>query len=263
MWTSENSHERGAKRYVLASSGPSITGRVTPGRRVRLFLHAPLRRVPCTPDHVGPVAPPVEFPPPTLSSVETDLELLGRLREGDEEAFVMLVTRYQQPMLRLARSMVASTAIAEEAVQDAWMGVVRGIDRFEGRSSLKTWLFRILANRARSAGAHEPSHTPIEALYAVDPSRFDPNGQWADPLERWPDESDNRLDAAALSPFLKAALDDLPPRQRQVVMLRDIEGLTNEEVCTVLAISSGNQRILLHRGRSRLRGVVETAMGQG
>src|SRR5580693_692713 len=102
-------------------------------------------------------------------------------------------------MLRLARTMVPSTAIAEEAVQDAWMGVVRGIDRFEGRSSLKTWLFRILANRARSAGAHEPSHTPIEALYAVDPSRFDPSGQWADPLERWPDESDNRLDAAALS----------------------------------------------------------------
>ncbi|HXB37734.1 MAG TPA: sigma-70 family RNA polymerase sigma factor [Acidimicrobiales bacterium] len=195
--------------------------------------------------------------------METDLELLGRLREGDEGAFVMLVTRYQRPMLRLARSMVASEAVAEEAVQETWMGVVRGIDRFEGRSSLKTWLFRILANRARSAGTREPSTTSIEALAAVDPSRFDPNGQWADPLESWVNESDNRLDAATLSPILRAALDDLPARQRQVVMLRDVEGLTNEEVCTVLEISSGNQRILLHRGRSRLRGVLETAMRKG
>jgi RNA polymerase sigma-70 factor, ECF subfamily len=199
----------------------------------------------------------------TLSTVETDLELLGRLREGDEGAFVMLVTLYQQPMLRLARSMVASEAVAQEAVQDTWMGVVRGIDRFEGRSSLKTWLFRILANQARSARPREPSNVTMEALHAVDPSRFDPNGQWADPLERWVDESDNRLDAATLSPILRAALDDLPPRQRQVVMLRDIEGLTNDEVCTVLEISSGNQRILLHRGRSSLRGVLETTMRQG
>jgi RNA polymerase sigma-70 factor (ECF subfamily) len=205
----------------------------------------------------------VEFVRSTLSNVETDLELLGRLREGDEGAFVMLVTRYQRPMLRLARSMVASEAVAEEAVQETWMGVVRGIDRFEGRSSLKTWLFRILANRARSAGTREPSTTSIEALAAVDPSRFDPNGQWADPLESWVNESDNRLDAATLSPILRAALDDLPARQRQVVMLRDVEGLTNEEVCTVLEISSGNQRILLHRGRSRLRGVLETAMRKG
>ena len=94
---------------------------------------------------------------PTLRAVEMDGELLSRLRSGDEEAFVMLVARYQQPMLRLACSMVSSQAVAEEAVQDTWLGVVRGIERFEGRSSLKTWLFRILVNRARSAGAHEPA----------------------------------------------------------------------------------------------------------
>ena len=175
----------------------------------------------------------------------------------------MLVARYQQPMLRLAASMVPTQAVAEEVVQDTWMGVVRGIDRFEGRSSLKTWLFRILTNRARSTSAREPSHTPIEALHTVDPSRFDANGQWADPLDRWNDESDDRLEAATWSQVLKAALDDLPPRQRQVVMLRDIEGLTNEEVCAVLDLSSGNQRILLHRGRSRLREILDLALREG
>jgi RNA polymerase sigma-70 factor (ECF subfamily) len=192
--------------------------------------------------------------------VESDVELLARLRNGDEEAFVMLVDRYQQPMLRLACSMVSNQAVAEEAVQDTWMGVVRGIERFEGRSSLKTWLFRILANRARSAGSREQHQTPIESLHAVDPLRFDAQGQWADPLDRWTDESDDRLDAATWLPILKTGLDELPPRQRQVVMLRDIEGLSGDEVCAVLGISGGNQRILLHRGRTRLREILEAEL---
>ena len=108
---------------------------------------------------------------PTLRTVEMDGELLSRVRTGDEEAFVMLVARYQQPMLRLACSMVSNQAVAEEAVQDTWLGVVRGIEQFEGRSSFKTWLFRILVNRARSAGAHEPADTSIETLHS---SRPDP-----------------------------------------------------------------------------------------
>jgi RNA polymerase sigma-70 factor (ECF subfamily) len=191
-----------------------------------------------------------------------DIEQLSRLRSGDEEAFVMLVARYQRSMLRLARSMVSSDAVAEEVVQDTWLGVVRGIDRFEGRSSFKTWLFSILVNRARSAGSAEHPNTPIEALHAVDPSRFDAQGQWADPLERWSEDSEDRLDAGALTPILNSALDDLPPRQRQVVVLRDVEGLTNAETCSALRISSGNQRILLHRGRSRLRGMLEAKMGE-
>jgi RNA polymerase sigma-70 factor, ECF subfamily len=189
--------------------------------------------------------------------VETDAELLTRLQSGDEAAFVMLVDRYQRSMLRLARSMVSSQAVAEEAVQDTWMGVVRGIERFEGRSSLKTWLFRILANRARSAGSVERHHTPIEAIHAVDPLRFDAQGQWADPLDRWIEQSEDRLDAAAWEPILRSGLDDLPPRQREVVVLRDIEGLSSGEVCGVLGISNGNQRILLHRGRTRLREILE------
>ena len=113
------------------------------------------------------------------------MELLGRLRDGDEEAFVMLVGRYHQPMLRVARSMVSSEAVAEEAVQDTWLAVVRGIERFEGRSSFKTWLFHILANRVRSAATREQRSAPVESPHAVDPARFDAHGQWADPLERW------------------------------------------------------------------------------
>ena len=194
---------------------------------------------------------------PTLRAVEMDVELLSRLRNGDEEAFVILVARYQQPMLRLARSMVSNQAVAEEAVQDTWLGVVRGIERFGGRSSFKTWLFQILANRARTAASREPVNAPIEALSAVDPTRFDAQGQWADPLDQWTQESDERLDAATWAPILKSALDELPPRQRQVVMLRDVEGLSNDEACAVLGISVGNQRILLHRGRSRLREILD------
>jgi RNA polymerase sigma-70 factor (ECF subfamily) len=200
---------------------------------------------------------------PTLPTVEMDVELLGRLRSGDEEAFLMLVGRYQQPMLRLARSMVASQAVAEEAVQDTWMGVVRGIDKFEGRSSFKTWLFRILVNRTRSAGAKELPYVPIEDAQAVDPARFDAQGHWADPVVPWTERSDNRLDAAKWSPILSAAISQLPDRQRQIVMLRDVEGLSSAEACDVLGISVGNQRILLHRGRTRLREVVEFEMEKG
>ncbi|HEX3840948.1 MAG TPA: RNA polymerase sigma factor [Acidimicrobiales bacterium] len=189
--------------------------------------------------------------------METDVELLNRLRGGDEEAFVMLVTRYQQPMLRLARSMVPSYAVAEEAVQDTWMGVVRGIERFEGRSSFKTWLFRILTNRTRTAGSREQHQRKIDSLHAVDPSLFNFQGQWADPCDRWIEESEDRLDAAVWAPVLKSALDELTARQRQVVILRDVEGLSNEEVCAVLDLSSGNQRILLHRGRTRLREILD------
>lgn len=198
----------------------------------------------------------------TLPSVDTDLELLTRLRNGEEAAFVMLVARYQQPMLRLARSYVPSRAVAEEAVQETWMGVVKGIDRFEGRSAFKTWLFRILVNRARSAGSREQRHAPLESHHSVDPIRFDAGGQWADPVEPWTEDSDDRLEAATWVPILQSGLDDLPPRQRQVVVLRDMEGLSGDEVCSVLDISAGNQRILLHRGRARLREILEVEIAK-
>jgi RNA polymerase sigma-70 factor, ECF subfamily len=245
-----------ASKGTVAAWHPRVTPRVACNRRVTVsdrvetnlyvYVHVP--------------RPNTGSTRPTIRQVETDVELLNRLRDGDEEAFVALVTRYQEPMLRLACSMVQSRAVAEEAVQDTWMGVVRGIDRFEGRSSLKTWLFRILANRARSAGTVEHRHVQEGKGPAADPSRFDAGGGWAEPLDRWVEETDERIDAAAWSPLLKMALDGLPARQRQVVLLRDVEGLSGTEVCDVLSISAGNQRLLLHRGRSQLRDVVDAAM---
>jgi RNA polymerase sigma-70 factor (ECF subfamily) len=196
----------------------------------------------------------------TIPVVETDLELLGRLRSGDEEAFSLLVGRYQQPMLRLARSFVPSQAVADEAVQDTWMAVVRGIDRFEGRSSFKTWLFRVLANRARSAGISEQRHSPPESGRAVDLSHFEAGGQWAEPVEPWSERSIDRLDAAKWSTALRTALEDLPARERQVVLLRDVEQLSSAEACVVLDISPGNLRLLLHRGRNRLREALRPVM---
>ncbi len=184
-------------------------------------------------------------------AVEADVDLLSRLRDGDEAAFVQLVERYQSRLLRLARSMVSTPAVAEEVVQDTWMAVVKGIERFEGRSSLRTWLFRILANRARSTGIREQRH--VASGPAVDASCFDAAGAWAQPVAPWAERSDERLDAARWAPVMREALSDLPPRQREVVLLRDVEGLTSDEVCAVLDLSRGNERILLHRGRSRLR----------
>ncbi len=192
-----------------------------------------------------------------LQNVEADAALLDRLREGDEAAFVTLVGRYHEPMVRLARSIVASQAIAEEAVQDTWIGVVRGIEGFEGRSSFKTWLFRILVNRARSAAAQEERSVSADVVSTVNPSRFDATGQWAQPVDQWRTEFDDRLDAAIWAPILKSALEQLPSRQRTVVVLRDVEGLSSEEVCTVLGITGGNQRILLHRGRARMREILD------
>jgi RNA polymerase sigma-70 factor, ECF subfamily len=194
---------------------------------------------------------------------DPDAELLGRLRAGDEQAFVMLVRRHHDAMIRLACGYVPSVAVAEEVVQDTWLGVLRGIGGFEGRSSVRTWLFRILVNRARTTAVRERRSVAIgDPEPAVDPARFDDTGHWASPPEHWTEEADSRLDAAKLAGRLRSAIDDLPDRQREVVTLRDIEGLSSEEVCSALEISEGNQRVLLHRGRSRLRQAVETEFGR-
>jgi RNA polymerase sigma-70 factor (ECF subfamily) len=193
--------------------------------------------------------------------MDPDVDLLVRLRTGDEEAFVSLVNRYNGSLLRLARSYVPTEAVAEEAVQETWMGVVRGVDRFEGRSSFKTWLFRILINRARSAGTREPRNLPlVDQEPAVDPTRFTAAGAWAEPVGAWETDADDRLVAATWSKTLGEALGDLPHRQREIVVLRDVEGLTSADVCDVLGITEGNQRVLLHRGRSRLRSTLESEL---
>jgi len=196
-----------------------------------------------------------------LDPADADLRLLERLRSGDEDAFVTLVGRHHDPMLRLARTFVHSHAVAEEVVQDTWLGVLHGIDRFEGRSSLRTWLLAILVNRARSAGTREARSIPSDtAAAAVDPSRFDASGAWSTPPQPWSDAVEERLGAAALRDEILAALTAMPERQRAVVMLRDVDGLRSDEVCQVLALTPAKERVLLHRGRSRLRQALETTI---
>jgi RNA polymerase sigma-70 factor, ECF subfamily len=190
--------------------------------------------------------------------MESDKDLLLRLRAGDERAFAGLVERYHGPMLRLAVSFVPSRAVAEEVVQDTWLAVLRGLAGFEGRSSLRTWVFRILVNRARTTGTREQRSVPVaDPEPVVDPSRFDASGGWAEPPEHWIEAAEGRMETGKLAHRIRAWLDELPARQRQVVILRDIEEMSSEEVCAVLAISEVNQRVLLHRGRSRLRQLLE------
>jgi RNA polymerase sigma-70 factor (ECF subfamily) len=198
-----------------------------------------------------------------VASAATDVELLDRLRDGDETAFVELVTVYQPRMLRLARNFVPSQAVAEEVVQDTWLAVVRGIERFEGRSSLATWLFAILVNRAKTAGVRENRDQTLSPDELADPAnRFDASGAWAAPPESWSDAADDRIVAAQFAARAREHLDALPAAQREVVLLRDVEGLTSREVCDVLGITEGNQRVLLHRGRSRVRTALEPEVTQ-
>ncbi|MCW2978859.1 MAG: polymerase, sigma-24 subunit, subfamily [Solirubrobacterales bacterium] len=192
------------------------------------------------------------------TAATADAELVEKLREGDEAAFVALAGRHQAAMLRLAAAFVPSTAVAEEVVQDTWMAVLRGLDGFAGRSSFKTWLLHILVNRAKSTGMGEARSLPIgDAGPAVDRSRFDAAGAWMAPPRHWVEDSEDRLLATGLRDRLELALKRLPERQRAIVILRDVDGLSSEEVCGVLGITAGNQRVLLHRARGHLREAIE------
>lgn len=203
--------------------------------------------------------------PPQPGQVD-DRRLVARLLDGDARAFATLVDRYHTPLLRLALTFVSNRSTAEEVVQDTWIGIINGLPTFEGRSALKTWIVRILTNRAKTLGGREARSIPFSSLGnpknaegpAVDPSRFQPNGMWADPPRRWDDDTPEKLlmRHEALQ-HLEEAISELSADQRSVVTLRDIEGLAADEVCEVLQISEGNQRVLLHRGRSKLRRSVE------
>ena len=188
------------------------------------------------------------------TAVDEDEALVVALRSGDEAAFVELVRRYQPRLLRLAESTVRSRAVAQEVAQDTWIAVMRGVDRFEGRSSFKTWLFRILLNRARTAAQREErAGRPDDTLE----ERFDASGAWSVPPEPWSERADDRLVASHLAGRVHELLPELPDAQRQVVVLRDVEGLSPTEVSELLGVTDGNQRVLLHRGRSRLRDLLE------
>lgn len=191
---------------------------------------------------------------------DPDAMLLEALRAGDEQAFATLVDRYHTRLLRFAESLVPSRAVAEEAVQDTWLGVVRGVARFEGRSSVKTWLFRILANRASTAGTREPRNAPLATDDVLD-SRFDASGGWVEPPAPWADAVDDRIVATELAERIKACLPQLPDAQRQVLVLRDIEGIEAADVCELLGVSAGNQRVLLHRARARVRNILDAELG--
>jgi len=192
------------------------------------------------------------------SATVSDGEIVARLQAGDEAAFAALVRQYQPSLLRLARQMVASSAVAEEVVQDTWLAVVRGVERFEGRSSLKTWLFRILANRARTSIGRELRSGPLPLDEVTE--RFDRSGAWVTPPVPWSDEAEDRIVAARLAAKVNEVLPTLPEAQRQVMVLRDVEGLSAADVATVLGLTDGNQRVLLHRARARIRQHLDAEM---
>jgi RNA polymerase sigma-70 factor (ECF subfamily) len=190
-----------------------------------------------------------------------DARLVAGLRAGDEAVFSELMDRYGDAMVKVALMYVATRALAEEVVQETWIAVLRGIDGFEGRAALRTWIFRILVNRARSAAIGESRSVPFSALGdegpTVDPDRFLEDGRWASPPVRWSDHPERRALAAELREHLRAALEQLAPAQRAVVTLRDLHGFSAADVCGLLEITPGNQRVLLHRGRARLRALIE------
>jgi RNA polymerase sigma-70 factor (ECF subfamily) len=191
--------------------------------------------------------------------MDEDAGLVDRLRAGDEVAFEELVRRYQPRLLRLAEATVGSRAVAEEACQDAWLAVLRGVERFEGRSAFKTWLFRVLLNRARTSAAREQRAGKTGAGGDV-VERFDDNGAWAEPPVPWSDQVDERVTAVDLAGRVRELLPTLPEQQRQVVTLRDIEGLDAADVGELLGITDGNQRVLLHRGRAKLRALLSVEL---
>ena len=208
--------------------------------------------------------------------MHAETKLIEDLREGRESAFEALVEQHHASMVRLARSFVASDASAEEVAQEAWIGVLRGIATFEGRSSLKRWIFAIVINRAKSRGLNESRSVPFssfvkgevtEAQAAVDPDRFlGPGtpwpGHWAAPPVSWREDPEERLLQLETRTRLARALEELPPAQRAVVTLRDIAGFEAAEICNELDIGETHMRVLLHRGRSKLRAALEQYLNE-
>jgi RNA polymerase sigma-70 factor (ECF subfamily) len=201
---------------------------------------------------------------------DPDAALLERLRRGDEDAFRALVEEHGPFLMRLVMMHVPSRAIAEEVVQDTWLAALNGLDRFEGRSMLRTWLASIALNKARTRGTREGRILPFALLRrryeegggpALDPDRFQGKrgerpGWWASPPVAWEDPQ-SRLEANETRDVLLRAIRDLPPRQREVIALRDISGWDAEEVRNALDLSETNQRVLLHRARSKVRAALE------
>jgi RNA polymerase sigma-70 factor (ECF subfamily) len=216
------------------------------------------------------MVPPREQPPsgPAGTPDPAEAALLARLRQGDAAAFEALVDRHGGPLLRLARSFVKVPAVAEEVVQDTWLAALDGLAGFEGRSSLRTWLFRILANKARTRAVREGRSVPWSSLGpgddgpSVDPDCFQPDGHWKQAITGWTEEDPERLALGAETrAAIEAAIGALPENQRAVITLRDVEGVEAEEACAILGLSEANQRVLLHRARTRVRMALHDHLG--
>jgi RNA polymerase sigma-70 factor (ECF subfamily) len=205
----------------------------------------------------------------TAPTAAEETELVARLRAGDEQAFADLVDRHSGMMLAVARGYVRTRAVAEEVVQEAWLGVLNGLDRFEGRSSLKTWIMRIVVNIAISRGEREARSIPFSAFASeegeepvVDPERFRDEsdgfpGHWRAYPGNWASLPDDALLGRETLEVVMRAIEELPDAQRVVITMRDVAGCSAEEVCGTLDVSDGNQRVLLHRARSHVRDALE------
>jgi RNA polymerase sigma-70 factor (ECF subfamily) len=204
-----------------------------------------------------------------VETTQSEAQLVAALRAGDEDAFRSLIGMYHAQLVRVARMYVSSQAVAEDVAAETWLAVLQGIDRFEGRSSLKTWIFRILTNRAKTRGIREGRSLPFSALEpdepSVGPERFRGGddrwpGHWAAPPSGFPEE---RLLASETRDVIEQTIAGLPPTQRAVISLRDIEGWSAEEVCNALTLTETNQRVLLHRARSAVRAALEQYLEDG
>jgi len=210
-------------------------------------------------------------------SAAEESALLARLRAGDEAAFLALVDRYAAAMQKIARAYVRDDASAEDVVQEAWLGVLRGLANFEGRSSLRSWIFTIVVNRAKTRGVREARSVPFSALArdeverddpSVAPDRFaGPEGQWPghwkeDPAS-WGERPEERLLSAELRARIDAAVDALPPVQRSVVLMRDVAGQTTADICNVMELTETNVRVLLHRARAKIRRALDAYVSEG
>ncbi|MBX2801163.1 MAG: sigma-70 family RNA polymerase sigma factor [Myxococcales bacterium] len=189
-----------------------------------------------------------------------DRATVERLLAGDREAFAALVDKHNDTMLRVARAMLPSRGVAEEVVQETWLAILKGLSRFEGRSSLKTWMFRILTNRARTRARREGRTTPMSAMgkeeEPLDADRFDTRGMWRNPPDAWDGTPEKLAVDKEIGSQIEAAIETLPERQRMVLVLRDVKGWSSPEVCNVMEISETNQRVLLHRARAKVRSVL-------
>ena len=208
-----------------------------------------------------------------VGATADDQRIISGLRAGDEATFAEMVDRYNGSLVRVAMRYLPSRAVAEEVVQDTWIGVIEGIDRFEGRSTVKTWLYKILIYKARARGERERRTVPLSALAGDDSAPSVPTerfrgsdalwaGHWATPPRRWDGDAEERALAGEARSVIDAAIAEMPLAQREVIVMRDLSEFSSVQVCDLLGLTEANQRVLLHRARSRVRAALESYLDE-